>query len=46
MHRLAWHLARRGYEVSADLLGDDLPERTAAFYAQTLEWLRGCDGPV
>ncbi|MFB9466277.1 nuclear transport factor 2 family protein [Streptomyces cinereospinus] len=38
---LAWHLARRGYEVSADLLGDDQPERTAAFYAETLRWLRG-----
>ncbi|MFJ8844778.1 nuclear transport factor 2 family protein [Streptomyces cyaneofuscatus] len=38
---LAWHLARRGYEVGADLLGDDRPERTAAFYAETMEWLQG-----
>ncbi|MFJ8990967.1 hypothetical protein ACIRQH_11370 [Streptomyces sp. NPDC102279] len=36
---LAWHLARRGYDVSADLLGDDQPERTAAFYAEDLTWL-------
>jgi hypothetical protein len=36
---LAWHLARRGYDVSADLLGDDQPDRTAAFYADTLGWL-------
>ncbi|MEU3735114.1 nuclear transport factor 2 family protein [Streptomyces sp. NPDC033538] len=38
---LAWHLARRGYEVAADLLGDDQPARTAAFYDSTLRWLRG-----
>lgn len=38
---LSWHLARRGYDVSADLLGDDRPERTAAFYAETLKWLGG-----
>lgn len=38
---LAWHLARRGYDVAADLLGDDQPARTAAFYTSTLSWLRG-----
>ncbi|MGI5472989.1 nuclear transport factor 2 family protein [Streptomyces sp. CA-132043] len=38
---LAWHLARRGYDVASDLLGDDRPDRTAAFYAETLEWLQG-----
>ncbi|MFQ6148082.1 nuclear transport factor 2 family protein [Streptomyces seoulensis] len=38
---LAWHLARRGYDLTDDLLGDDRPERTAAFYADTLAWLRG-----
>ncbi|MFG3133240.1 nuclear transport factor 2 family protein [Streptomyces tendae] len=38
---LAWHLARRGYDVATDLLGDDQPERTAAFYTETLKWLRG-----
>ncbi|WP_405756977.1 nuclear transport factor 2 family protein [Streptomyces sp. NBC_01420] len=38
---LAWHLARRGYTVSGDLLGDDRPERTAAFYDDTLKWLDG-----
>lgn len=38
---LAWHVARRGYEVSDDLLGDDQPDRTAAFYTETLDWLRG-----
>ncbi|MEV0847935.1 nuclear transport factor 2 family protein [Streptomyces sp. NPDC049954] len=38
---LAWHLARRGYEVSDGLLGDDQPDRTAAFYTETLDWLRG-----
>lgn len=37
---LAWHLARRGYDVATDLLGDDQPERTAAFYAETLRWLQ------
>ncbi|XVU27730.1 nuclear transport factor 2 family protein [Actinoplanes sp. CA-054009] len=36
---LAWHLARRGYRITGDLLGDDQPERVAAFYAQTLRWL-------
>ncbi|OIJ63480.1 hypothetical protein WN71_033985 [Streptomyces mangrovisoli] len=41
---LAWHLARRGYDVAGDLLGDDRPERTAAFYADTLCWLRGRPG--
>ncbi|MFD0019912.1 nuclear transport factor 2 family protein [Streptomyces sp. NPDC058382] len=38
---LAWHLARRGYEVSPGLLGDDRPGETAAFYAETLKWLNG-----
>ncbi|MEU6841642.1 nuclear transport factor 2 family protein [Streptomyces sp. NPDC046716] len=38
---LARHLSRRGYEVADDLLGDDQPERTAAFYAETFRWLRG-----
>ncbi|MET9254544.1 nuclear transport factor 2 family protein [Streptomyces sp. NPDC003717] len=38
---LARQLARRGYDVNTDLLGDDQPERTAAFYAETLRWLRG-----
>ncbi|OCC13816.1 nuclear transport factor 2 family protein [Streptomyces sp. PTY087I2] len=41
---LAWHLDRRGYRVGDDLLGDDRPERTAAFYAETWEWLRGSGG--
>ncbi|MEU8790904.1 hypothetical protein [Streptomyces sp. NPDC048643] len=36
---LAWHLARRGYGVSADLLGDDRPERTGALSAEALTWL-------
>lgn len=38
---LAWHLARRGYEVSTGLLGDDRPEQRDAFYAESLQWLRG-----
>ncbi|MET7743359.1 nuclear transport factor 2 family protein [Streptomyces sp. NPDC005385] len=33
---LAWYLSRRGYDVAPDLLGDDQPERTAAFYAEVL----------
>ncbi|MFE9977960.1 hypothetical protein ACFYPQ_05000 [Streptomyces sp. NPDC005522] len=34
---LAWHLAaRRGYDVASDLLGDDQPERTAAFCTEVL----------
>lgn len=37
---LAWHLSRRGYHVSDDLLGDDRPEATAACYADALRWLR------
>ncbi|MFD6497937.1 hypothetical protein [Streptomyces sp. NPDC060188] len=36
---LAWHRARRGYDVASDLLGDDQPERTAAFYAEVLAGL-------
>lgn len=32
---LAWHLARRGYQAGMDLLGDDQPARTAAFYTDT-----------
>lgn len=38
---LAWHLDRRGYPVSGELLGDDRPEQTAAFYDDTLKWLAG-----
>ncbi|MEU1123389.1 hypothetical protein ABZ371_07355 [Streptomyces sp. NPDC005899] len=38
---LTWHLARRGYAVSGDLMGDDQPERVAAFYAETLKWVHG-----
>ncbi|MFE1151064.1 nuclear transport factor 2 family protein [Streptomyces albidoflavus] len=38
---LAWHLNRRGYQVSPDLLGDDQPERTAQLYAGLREWLHG-----
>ncbi|MEV4136729.1 hypothetical protein AB0J72_31700 [Dactylosporangium sp. NPDC049742] len=38
---LGWLLAGRGYPVGADLLGDDQPDRTAAFYADTLRWLSG-----
>ncbi|MEU6444848.1 nuclear transport factor 2 family protein [Streptomyces sp. NPDC047046] len=38
---LSWHLARRGYAPSAELLGDDRPEETAAFYAQVRDWLGG-----
>ncbi|MET9017005.1 hypothetical protein ABZX74_40020 [Streptomyces olivaceoviridis] len=41
---LARHPARRGYAVTANLLGDDQPERTAAFYVTTLRWLRGRPG--
>jgi len=43
---LAWPLARRGYEVSPDLLGDDRPEQTAAFYAETRKWLQGSGEPA
>ncbi|MFE6721888.1 nuclear transport factor 2 family protein [Streptomyces albidoflavus] len=38
---LAWHLTRRGYPVSPDLLGDDQPERTAQLYADLRQWLHG-----
>jgi hypothetical protein len=38
---LAWHLDRRGYPVGSDLLGDDRPVERDAYYARTLEWLRG-----
>jgi hypothetical protein len=38
---LAWHLDRRGYPVGTDLLGDDGPTERDAYYARTLEWLRG-----
>ncbi|MCX0242267.1 hypothetical protein [Streptomyces drozdowiczii] len=38
---LACHLDRRGYPVSGELLGDDRPERAAAFYDDTLKWLAG-----
>lgn len=37
----AWHLARRGHDLTGDLLGDDRPARTAAFCADTLARLRG-----
>ncbi|ROS75415.1 hypothetical protein [Cellulomonas sp. PhB143] len=35
----AWHLDRRGYPVSTDMLGDDRPEERDAYSARTLEWL-------
>jgi hypothetical protein len=38
---LAWHLDRRGYPVGTELLGDDRPAERDAYYARTLEWLRG-----
>ncbi|MEU0562012.1 nuclear transport factor 2 family protein [Dactylosporangium sp. NPDC006015] len=38
---LGWLLAGRGYPVGGDLLGDEQPDRTAAFYADTLRWLSG-----
>ncbi|MET3174841.1 UNVERIFIED_ORG: hypothetical protein ABIB52_002692 [Arthrobacter sp. UYCu721] len=37
---IAYYLNRRGYRVGKDLLGDDQPEQTVAFYAETLAWLR------
>lgn len=37
---LAWFLARRGYAVLDDLLGDDRPDDVAAFYDREFDWLR------
>ncbi|TFC86369.1 nuclear transport factor 2 family protein [Cryobacterium sp. TMT4-31] len=38
---LAWHLHRRGYDVSGDLLGDDQPGPRDEYYANTFAWLHG-----
>ena len=38
---LGWILSRQGYQVAADLLGDDQPAARDEFYRRTWEWLRG-----
>lgn len=35
---LAWSFARRGIEIRSDLLGDDEPERIAAFQHDVFAW--------
>jgi hypothetical protein len=35
----AWAIARRGYSVPDDLLGDDAPQQLAEFYAAEEAWL-------
>lgn len=37
----AWALARRGYSVGDDLLGDDRPQQVRDFYAAEDAWLLG-----
>ena len=43
----AWTIARRGYDVSQDLFGDDRPDLLEPFYAAARRWLNtGRDGPI
>jgi hypothetical protein len=36
---LAWYLARKGYTIGDDLLGDDRPEPVASHYRTERDWL-------
>ena len=36
---LSWHLTARGHTIDADLLGDDRPDKVAAFYEREHRWL-------